>query len=78
MYVIEKIVLTDVCREPSMDAMFTTAPTRVQAPQPTPNTIDNPWLLWRPEVPQRPDVLSVAEMAECLCPDLCNRDHANE
>ncbi len=33
-------------------------------------------LQWRPELePQR---LSVAELAECLRPDLCNRDHANE
>lgn len=38
----------------------------------------NPWLLWRPEVPARPQVLSVAELAECTCPDLCDRDHANE
>ncbi|HET6818968.1 MAG TPA: hypothetical protein VFH98_00260 [Candidatus Limnocylindria bacterium] len=36
------------------------------------------WLLWRPEVPARPHVLSVAELAECTCPDLCDRDHANE
>jgi len=43
-----------------MDAMFTTAATRVQAPQPTPNTMDNPWLHWRPEVPEQPDALSVA------------------
>jgi hypothetical protein len=38
----------------------------------------NPWLLWRPERPQAPRVLSVAELAECRCPDICNRDHANE
>lgn len=38
----------------------------------------NPWLLWRPERPHAPQVLTVAEMAECLCPDLCNRDHGNE
>lgn len=60
-------------------------------PTPTPAAIDsprhaasadqarlNPWLLWRPEQPARPDVLSVAELAECRCPDLCDRDHANE
>lgn len=59
--------------------MFTTAPTRLRAPQPAPATIiDNPWLAWRPELPEQPEVLSVAELAECLCPDLCNRDHANE
>lgn len=38
----------------------------------------NPWLLWRPEQPPQPGVLSVAELAECRCPDLCDRDHANE
>jgi len=38
----------------------------------------NPWLLWRPERPQAPTVLTVAELAECRCPDICNRDHANE
>jgi hypothetical protein len=38
----------------------------------------NPWLLWRPEAPASPEVLTVAEMAECVCPDLCNRDHVNE
>ena len=38
----------------------------------------NPWLLWRPELPESPEVLSVAELAECRCPDLCDRDHANE
>lgn len=38
----------------------------------------NPWLLWRPEAPEQPEVLTVAEMAECTCPSLCNRDHVNE
>jgi len=38
----------------------------------------NPWLRWRPKRPARPHVLSVAELAECTCPDLCDRDHANE
>lgn len=38
----------------------------------------NPWLLWRPEEPLSPQVLTVAETAECVCPDLCNRDHVNE
>jgi len=38
----------------------------------------NPWLLWRPEQPETPEILSVAELAECRCPDLCDRDHANE
>lgn len=38
----------------------------------------NPWLRWRPKRARRPEVLSVAELAECTCPDLCDRDHANE
>lgn len=38
----------------------------------------NPWLLWRPEGPPQPRMLTVAELAECSCPDLCNRDHVNE
>lgn len=38
----------------------------------------NPWLLWRIERPHERQVLSVAELAECGCPDLCNRDHENE
>lgn len=37
------------------------------------------WLQWRPELPDaEPQRLSVAELAECLCPDLCDRDHQNE
>jgi hypothetical protein len=39
---------------------------------------DNPWLVWRPEVPDEGETLSVAELAECSCPDICDRDHANE
>jgi hypothetical protein len=38
----------------------------------------NPWMLWRPETPVEPVVLTVAELAECRCPDLCDRDHVNE
>jgi hypothetical protein len=53
-------------------------------PQAAPRTIDaadarmNPWLLWRPEGPSAPQVLTSAEMDECRCPGLCNRDHVNE
>jgi len=36
------------------------------------------WLHWRPEVPDEPRRLTVAELAECLCPDSCDRDHSNE
>ena len=35
-------------------------------------------LQWRPEVPEEPRRLTVAELAECLCPDICDRDHSNE
>lgn len=38
----------------------------------------NPWQLWRPTTPRERQVLSVAELADCTCPELCNRDHANE
>jgi hypothetical protein len=38
----------------------------------------NAWLNWRPKRHPRPQVLSVAELAECTCPDLCDRDHPNE
>jgi hypothetical protein len=41
-------------------------------------TRPNAWLNWRPKRRPRPQVLSVAELAECTCPDLCDRDHANE
>jgi hypothetical protein len=38
----------------------------------------NPWLNWRPARPSRSPVLSVADLAECTCPDLCDRDHGND
>lgn len=43
-----------------------------------PNVVDNAWLQWRPEAPAKPQILTVAELAECICPDLCDRDHPNE
>jgi hypothetical protein len=47
---------------------------------PTPPVTAGPdaWLAWRAEAPERAVQLSVAELAECHCPDLCNRDHPNE
>lgn len=36
------------------------------------------WLKWRADVPTAPDAMSIADVAECRCPDLCDRDHANE
>lgn len=38
----------------------------------------SPWLNWRPQNLRPIPVLSVAELAECTCPELCDRDHANE
>jgi hypothetical protein len=37
----------------------------------------SPWLSWRPKKPRPMPVLSVAELSECTCPDICHRDHAN-
>ena len=45
---------------------------------PRPHDDRNPWLLWRPETPAQAEVLTVAELSECCCPDLCDRDHVNE
>ena len=56
--------------------MITTPPTGL--PQRPPVTHDNPWLVWRAELPDGQVTLSVAELADCCCPDLCDRDHANE
>lgn len=36
------------------------------------------WIQWRSDAPEQPQRLTVAELAECRCPDLCDRDHANE
>lgn len=38
----------------------------------------DPWLSWRIATHEDPEPLSVAELADCRCPDLCDRDHANE
>lgn len=38
----------------------------------------NSWLQWRRELPEETQRLTVAELAECVCPDLCDRDHQNE
>ena len=60
--------------------MYTTtspaAPRRV-APAPDQASV-NPWLLWQVGGAAEPQVLSIAELAECRCPDLCDRDHVNE
>ncbi len=56
---------------------MTTMLTPILAPPSTPARA-NAWMLWRVERPEEPAQLSVAELTECLCPDLCNRDHDNE
>jgi hypothetical protein len=38
----------------------------------------SPWINWRPKNRRPMPVLSIAELAECTCPELCDRDHANE
>ena len=53
-------------------------PTSVSDDSPVFAIRPNAWLNWRPKRRPRPQVLSVAELAECTCPDLCDRDHANE
>ena len=55
----------------------TTTPRRPVRPTPDQASV-NPWLLWRTEAPSEPQVLSIAELAECRCPDLCDRDHGND
>lgn len=61
--------------------MYTTtvsSPSR-RTVRPTPDQAAiNPWLLWRIEDSSEPQALSIAEMAECSCPDLCDRDHVYE
>lgn len=61
--------------------MYTTSasPLPRRAPRPSPDQAAiNPWLLWRIEDPEEPERLSIAELAECRCPDLCDRDHVYE
>jgi hypothetical protein len=61
--------------------MYTTtaSPIPRHETRPTPGQASvSPWLLWRTEAPSEPRILSIAELAECHCPDLCDRDHVNE
>jgi hypothetical protein len=59
--------------------MFTTIPSATQARTASSGQrIANPWLLWRPETRAEPELLTVAELAECHCPELCDRDHDND
>lgn len=58
--------------------MFTTGGQRIPPRPVAADARANPWLIWRLDEPEERQVLSVAELAECSCPDLCDRDHANE
>lgn len=53
-------------------------PPRAPRARDTDGTYTNPWLLWRPESAEEAGPLTVAELDECRCPGLCNRDHVNE
>lgn len=81
MNVIRRIDLTDGTLARRMETMTTTWPTNPAA-TPTrpasPDPVSNPWLQWRTERPEERTVLSSAELAECRCPDFCDRDHGNE
>jgi hypothetical protein len=76
MDVIRRIVLTDAGQRRRLGLMFTTSP--IGAPIDAPPTHDDPWLVWSLDLPRKPETLSVAELADCHCPDLCDRDHPNE
>lgn len=61
--------------------MFTTTHPPITRPSAGPTSeadATNRWLLWRTEEPAEAAILSVAELADCRCPELCDRDHANE
>jgi hypothetical protein len=34
--------------------------------------------MWSVETTPDHQVLSIAELADCVCPELCDRDHPNE
>lgn len=59
--------------------MFTSTPDPTREPTHQDNDRPyHPWLLWSSETPARHAVPTIAELAECSCPDLCNRDHDND
>jgi hypothetical protein len=81
MEVIARIVFTDGYGPATVIGMYTPAPTSapISLRRSTRDQASvDPWLLWRAEAPAPRDRLSVAELAECRCPDLCDRDHDNE
>ena len=59
--------------------MFTQTATSLRPSAPSAGElINDAWLRWSVQTSDERAALSVAEMAECRCPDLCDRDHANE
>ncbi len=62
--------------------MMTTVRTQARSatPPPAPRAMWlHSWRLWSLKLlPQEPRLLTVADLAECECPHLCNRDHPNE
>ena len=36
------------------------------------------WRRWRVRRAPEPELLTSAELSECTCPDLCQRDHGND
>jgi hypothetical protein len=59
-------MITAPVRQPAATRRSVTLPT------------EDAWLLWRTETQVEPGVLSVAELSECCCPDVCDRDHDND
>jgi hypothetical protein len=54
-------------------------PQKARRDTPSVDDIRLTWLGWRPESRrEQAQVLTVAELSECRCPDLCDRDHPNE
>jgi hypothetical protein len=39
------------------------------------NVLDRTWLADTDERPAKREALTTAELAECTCPDFCERDH---
>lgn len=78
MHVIGRIVLTDGTHLAMVPCMRTLMPVETsERPIPADASAD-PWLVWSVQGATEREQLSVAELAECRCPDLCDRDHANE
>lgn len=76
MNVMERIVFTDGSASVRVGGMMITDTTL--SARRTHAAPEAAWIQWRTDLPEEPERLTVAELAECHCPDLCDRDHANE